>query len=378
MQKLIEKLKTVDKKVWIGVGIGAAVLIILIIALVIGSGDKPAGNHGGSQSGTQSGTQLGSDSDNNSSEIFGSEGLGTEVLGTEMGTEVGTEMGTEITGSETENGNGGQNNGGQSNGNSGNGNSGNGNSGNGSSNNNAGPVTSEKPDDVNGVEQNTVTTKPNGEKILGAGTKDEPYQEIPNLDTMSVETISIPAGGTLYYSIQRIGGKWLTIEDADAYVIESDGKTRHDAKNGKVGFTVESAMSNENVLLQIGNKGTSAKVFTIKFIDIVGTYPKPEKITSLSGEKSLEAGDEDGYYYKYTATKTGKIRFYISYTKDSDIVVSNLTTSQVRNFTADDTGAEYIELDVKAGDEVLIQIYAIPDKRHRYPATTITWRGEYA
>ena len=378
MQNLIEKLKTVDKKVWIGVGIGAAVLIILIIALVIGSGDKPAGNHGGSQSGTQSGTQLGSESDNNSSEIFGSEGLGTEVLGTEMGTEVGTEMGTEITGSETENGNGGQNNGGQSNGNSGNGNSGNGNSGNGSSNNNAGPVTSEKPDDVNGVEQNTVTTKPNGEEILGAGTKDEPYQEIPNFDTMTVETISVPAGGTLYYSIRGIAGKWLTIEDEDAYVIESDGKTRHDAKNGKVGFTVESAMANEYILLQIGNKGTESKSFTIKLADIKGTYQNPEKITTLSGEKSLAKGDEDGYYYKYKATKTGKIRFYISYTADSDITVQNLTTSAVRNFTSDETGAAYIELDVKAGDEVLIQICAIPNKRFVYPATTITWRGEYA
>ena len=356
MQNLIEKLKTVDKKVWIGVGIGAAVLIILIIALVIGSGNKPAGNHGGSQSGTQSGTQLGSESDNNSSEIFGSEGLGTEVLGTEMGTEVGTEMGTEITGSETENGN----------------------SGNGSSNNNAGPVTSEKPDDVNGVEQNTVTTKPNGEEILGAGTKDEPYQEIPNFDTMSVETISVPAGGTLYYSIRGIAGKWLTIEDADAYVIESDGKTRHDAKNGKVGFTVESAMANEYILLQIGNKGTESKSFTIKLADIKGTYQNPEKITTLSGEKSLAKGDEDGYYYKYKATKTGKIRFYISYTADSDITVQNLTTSAVRNFTSDETGAAYIELDVKAGDEVLIQICAIPNKRFVYPATTITWRGEYA
>ena len=378
MQSLIEKLKTVDKKVWIGVGIGAAVLIILIIALVIGSGDKPAGNHGGSQSGTQ----LGSESENDSSEIFGSEGLGTEVLGTEMGTEVGTEMGTEITGSETENGNGGQNNGGQSNGNSGNGNSGNGNSGNGSSNNNAGPVTSEKPDDVNGVEQNTVTTKPNGEEILGAGTKDEPYQEIPNYDAntkiMTVETVSVPAGGTLYYSIHKIGAKWLTIEDEDAYVIESDGKTRHDAQDGKVAFTVENAMDNEYVLLQIGNKGKESKVFTLKFVDITGSYEKPENITSLNGKKSLAKGDEDGYYYKYKATKTGKIRFYIDYTEESDINVMNLTTSAVRSFASDDTGAEYIELDVKAGDEVLIQICAIPDKRYKFPATTITWRGEYA
>lgn len=368
MENLIEKLKTVDKKVWIGVGIGAAVLIILIIALVIGLGNKPTGNHGGSQNGTQSGTQSGSESENGSSEVLGSEGLGTEGLGTEMGTEVGTEMGTEITGNGTTNG-GGQNNGGQSNGGSQN---------NGGGQNNGGQLTTTKPEDVNGVEQNTITTKPNGEEILGAGTKDEPYQEIPNFDTMSLETVSVPAGGTLYYSIRGIAGKWLTIEDEDAYVIESDGETRHDAKNGKVGFTVENAMANEYIILQIGNKGTEAKSFTIKLADIKGTYQKPEIITTLSGEKSLAKGDEDGYYYKYKATKTGKLRFYISYTADSDITVQNLTTSAVRNFTSDGTGAEYIELDVTAGDEVLIQICAIPNKRFIYPATTITWRGEYA
>ena len=46
MENLIEKLKGLDKKVWIGIGIGAAALIILIVALVVGlGGNKPAGGN---------------------------------------------------------------------------------------------------------------------------------------------------------------------------------------------------------------------------------------------------------------------------------------------------------------------------------------------
>ena len=358
-----EKISKIDKRILIGAAVGVVVVIVLIIALVVGLGkNKPAGgNKGETQNGTESNvtesigdleTETGKDSETETGTEEGTE-AGTEE-GTEVGTEADTEAGTEgdsedktVTGGSVSD----------------------------SQNSNGGQVT--RPDDVNGVEQSPVTTKPDGEEVLGVGTADEPYEEIPNLDNMTVTTVAVPAGKVLYYDIQRVGGMWLTIEDADAYVITSDG-TRYDAQNGKVAFEVESKMANEYVSFQIGNKGSASKSFTVKFTNIVGTYQNPERISALSGTKSLAKGDSDGYYYVYQAPKTGKIRFYISYTKDSDIVVSNLTTSQVRNFTADDTGAEYIELDVKAGDEVLIQIYAIPDKRHRYPATTITWRGEYA
>lgn len=340
MENLIEKLKTVDKKIWIGVGIGAAVVIILIVALIIGLGNnKPTSNKGNSQNGTQQGTET------EGTEVFGTENLGTEVLGTEIATEITTE--TQMTETESQSQGGTTTN-----------------------------VTVTQPDSVGGVDQKPITTTPDGQEMLGLGSAAQPYEVIPNLDTMTVTTVEVPAGKTLYYSIQRVGGMYLTINDPDAYVITSTDK-RYDASNGKVSFTVESAMANEYVTFQIGNKGSASKAFTIKFTNLNGTYQNPEDITTLSGSKSLSKGDEDGWYYRYTATQTGTIRFYITYTKESDITVTNLSTSAVRNFESDGNGNEYIEIAVTAGDQLTIQICAKPDKRWNYPATDISWRGEY-
>lgn len=368
MENLIEKLKGLDKKVWIGIGIGAAVVIILIVALIIGSGNnKPSGStqgssQGNSQVGTQAGTQAGT-------EGIGTENLATEALGTEMSTEIETEIGTETEMTESES---------ESQSQTPNNNQGGNQSNNNQSSNNTptpgvGGTTVTQPEDVNGVEQKPVTTTPEGEEILGEGSKDQPLEVIPDAegDALVLETIEVPAGKTVYYLIQRVGGMYFNIEDSGLYVIDSAGN-RHDSS-----FVIENAMANENVLFQIGNSSNSNKKFTLRFTNLGGTYQNPQVISELGASKSLAKGDQVGWYYKYKATATGTIRFYISYTKESDLIVTNLNTSAVRNFTSDANGAEYIEIAVTAGDELLIQVCAVPDKRWQYPATDITWRGEY-
>lgn len=353
MENLIEKLKTVDKKVWIGVGIGAAVVIILVVALIIGLGNnKPTGsNQGGSQNGTQAGTQTEGDA----SEVLGSEGLGTEVIGTEMTTE--TEMGTETT--ETQGAGEGQGNGG-------------------------GQLTTTKPDDVNGVEQNTVTTKPDGEEILGAGSKEEPYMEIP--ENMTVTTVNIPAGKTLYYSIYRVGGKYLTINDPDAYVIYK-GRT-YEAKNGKVSFKVKNELASTPVEFQIGNKSTTAKSFVIKFSDPQGSWGNPESVKSIVNQStyqiSLAAGNDLGYWYSYKVEQTGTIRFYVTGTAASGLEVQNDDTSSTDGATfaeekyvkTDEQGRKYIEFAVTKGQTIYIHVCA-EKVDGAYPATKITWEAKY-
>lgn len=358
MENLIEKLKGLDKKVWIGIGIGAAVVIILIVALIIGSGnDKPSGStQGNSQVGTQTGTQAGT-------EGIGTENLGTEAVGTEMTTEIETEIGTETEMTESESQSQSQGGGNQSNNNQ----------GGTTTTPGVGGTTVTQPEDVDGVEQKPITTTPDGEEILGAGSKEQPLEVIPDAEggSLVLETIEVPAGKTVYYLIQRVGGMYFNIEDSGLYVIDSAGN-RHDSS-----FVIENAMANENVLFQIGNSSNSNKKFTLRFTNLDGTYQNPQVISELGASKSLAKGDQVGWYYKYKATATGTIRFYISYTKESDLIVTNLNTSAVRNFTSDANGAEYIEIAVTAGDELLIQVCAVPDKRWQYPATDITWRGEY-
>ena len=241
--------------------------------------------------------------------------------------------------------------------------------------------SSDKGDGTTAVQKPTATN-PDGDEILGAGSKDQPYLETPGSD-FAVTTAKVPAGKALYYDIYRVGGMYLTINDADAYVICNG--TKYTAKNGKVSFKVPNALASDAVSFQIGNNGSSAKSFTIKFANLKGSYANPEKISKLTGdfEKSLAAGVETGYYYEYKAEKTGTIRFYIvEETKDSIMVVTNNRNSAQRTTEADvftdADGNEYIELEVQKGDEIIINIGAMPTKRGKYPATDITWRGVYA
>lgn len=356
MENLIEKLKGLDKKVWIGVGIGAAVVIILVVALVIGLGNKKptGGNTGNSQNGTHVGTQTGTENGNGA----------TEVIGTEIETEMGTE--TEITETESES-----------------------QTPNSSQTQGTGGTTVTQPDDVNGVEQNPITTKPDGEEIIGLGSKDEPYMEFPDADTMTLTTVSVPAGKSLYYGIYRVGGMYLTINDPDAYVVYN--KKRYDATNGVISIKLKNVLASQAVTLEIGNKGTSAKEFTLKFSHPEGSWSNPTKVTSILNQSTYEinlaAGNEIGHYYEYKAEKSGTIRFYMTATNDSGLDVQNSNISggtdqisfdEEKLVKVDEQGRKYIEMAVTQGDVLKIHVAAKANDSFAYPATTITWEAKYS
>ncbi len=345
MDKFIEKIKGIDKKILIGVAVAAVVLIIAIVAVVIGSGDKPVSSSNDKES-TSSTDAFNADINENED---GSNNEESSSLEDESST--GEEESSSLEDESASN-----------------------DSQNADSNDNTGGTSA--------VQQPTATN-PAGEEILGAGSKDQPYLEYPG-DDFAVKTVSIPAGKELYYDIYRVGGMYLTIEDSNAYVI-CEG-TKYTAKNGKVSFKVPNALASDSVSFQIGNSGSTAKSFTIKFANLKGSYANPEKITKLDGniEKSLAAGVETGYYYKYNAEKTGTIRFCIvEQSAKSILVVTNnrnstqRTTEVEEDVLTDENGKQYIEIEVQKGDELVINVGALPNKRGKYPAVEITWCGEY-
>lgn len=255
----------------------------------------------------------------------------------------------------------------------------------GENNGNVGGLTTNKPGDVNGVEQNTVTTKPNGEEIFGAGSKDEPYLETP-VD-MTVTTIDIPAGKTVYYSIYRVGGKYFTINDSNVSVVYN--KRTYAAKNGKVSFKVRDGLASHPVEFQIKNNGSTAKSFVIKFSDPQGSWDNPEALNSILNkstyEVSLASGNEIGYYYSYKVEKSGTIRFYVSGTAASSLEVQNNDTTggtdgasfaEESNVKTDEQGRKYIEMAVTQGQ--ILKIHVGAEKVDgAYPATKITWEAKY-
>ena len=212
-------------------------------------------------------------------------------------------------------------------------------------------------------------------EILGTGTKNDPFLMIPAEDK-TVTTYNIPAGESQYYAIYRVGGTILTIENENVSV-EYDG-IPYIAKKGKVVVKIAYALASDAILFEICNEGESDEAFLLQFENPEGTMANPKSVDNISDDNSVSipAGNETGYHFKYIAEKVGTLRFYMTASVASLLSVTNNSTSA--NRTSEETEAEYVEIEVKAGDELIIVVGAQRDKRNNIPAVDITWNAVYA
>lgn len=228
------------------------------------------------------------------------------------------------------------------------------------------------PDD----ESSDVVIEP---EILGNGTKDDPFLIIPG-ESMSVTTYDIGAGETQYYGIYRVGGLDVTVTSGDINIV-CDGE-KHTPKDGTLKFRVITAMPSEAIVFEITNTSASNKVFELNFENPVGTYANPVEFSvGKEFKASLTENDETGYYFKLIAEKDGVIRFKVVATKDAFLAVTNNRSYAQRTTDEDGTvgenGEKYVEIEVQKGDELVINVCALPNKRGKRPAIDITVSGEY-
>ena len=114
------------------------------------------------------------------------------------------------------------------------------------------PVVDQKP--VTTPVTDAPVTNSSGEELVGKGTQADPYLEIPTVGTtsMSVTTVAVPAGKSLFYSIQRIGGMYVTVNSPAAYVVCNG--VRYNAQNGVVAFVAPNALASDFITLEIGTR----------------------------------------------------------------------------------------------------------------------------
>jgi hypothetical protein len=214
----------------------------------------------------------------------------------------------------------------------------------------------------------------------GSGTEEDPYLYIPK-ENEPVTTVEIAGGAFYHYAIYRVGGMDLVIESNDVYVIY-EGVT-YTPENGVLSLRVERELASTAILFVIGNNGSETQRFSLLFSSPLGSMSNPEILTSFAEDRvvSLEANDEMGYFFRYVATQSGTIRFYFSATQSSMIVATNNRSSAQRSSeesdALDEQGRRYFDIQVEAGDELIINMGAIPNRRGKYPATVITWCAEY-
>lgn len=215
-------------------------------------------------------------------------------------------------------------------------------------------------------------------EIIGDGTKENPYLVFPD-ENMKLTTYEIGANETHFYGIYRIGGLDVTVNSEDLYIM-CDGK-KYTQKDGVVAFRVISAMASEAIVFEITNTSTSKQTYELCFENPVGTYANPVEIDIAKEYKiSLLKDDEVGYYYKHIAEKDGVIVYKLVATSDGFLAVTNNRSYAQRTTDADgtvgDNGEKYVEIEVQKGDELIINVGALP-KRGTRPAIEIAISCDY-
>lgn len=238
-------------------------------------------------------------------------------------------------------------------------------------------VVSDVEDSSSVDDESSVPDESVEPEILGSGTKADPYLIIPD-ESRTVTTVAIPAGETVYYSIYRVGCTVLTIESENVS-IEYNG-IPYIAKKGKLTLTVADALASEATLFEICNEGESEEAFVLKFVNPVGTMANPESLDTLEGEHSLSLKKDNatGYFYTCKVAADGTIRFYIESETASSMTVNRIRDTIPSQFNSDeepkvdDEGRSYFEIEVAAGDELVINVCAKPEGG-KYPAADVTW-----
>ncbi len=191
----------------------------------------------------------------------------------------------------------------------------------------------------------------------------------------------VPVGGMVYYSVYKVSGTILTIENPDAYVVYNDQV--FEAVDGIISFPVQSDDVTIPVKLVIGNKGAEDTTFTVNFAYPGGTLSNPFSLVMGDLTTEIAAGNDQGVVYQYTAEQDGTVEMYAIDATDGvkyDLTLYNLNSYANRTLEADGVdkdGKKVVSVDVKAGDVVQVTVAVLPNEDNEYPAATIDSHLEF-
>lgn len=173
---------------------------------------------------------------------------------------------------------------------------------------------------------------------------------------MDAESVSIPAGQSVYYRISGGKNKMLLISGADAAVWYKEQLVEAD-ENGQLMLILDAA----TVTFELVNNGTEAAAFGMHFDYPIGHQKNPEILTELGELETVTVADEDGYYYRYTVPGTGIAMFQMwTYPEgeglQTDISVKNETTGEYVTLWKNGAESESVSLAVEEGHVLLIHV----------------------
>ncbi len=208
------------------------------------------------------------------------------------------------------------------------------------------------------------------------GTADFPV--VLRVEACPTQSISIPAGGSVYYTLYDFDGGQLVITGKNACVIftyinnetmEMETRT-YEAVNGVVSVPMTTAFAT----LQIGNKGATDAVFAIDCIFPEGIRRNPAQLVLGENVATTRMDDFEGYYFTWTAPRSGKLT--LTFPNDGWYYsIHNQTTNQFQGSgtSADENPVNPVVVDVKKGDVLLININSFKNSDLSIPGGDVTF-----
>ena len=185
----------------------------------------------------------------------------------------------------------------------------------------------------------------------------------------------VKAGEMVLYNLYKLSGTTMRIADASAYVIYKD-KTYTPDKNGYVYVPVTSDSPNNPIVLKIGNGGKENKTYAVKFSFPEGSDMNPYDAKAGTIKTNIAAGNEKGVYYQCIAEKDGKMTITLkSVTSgikcDIRVTVTDESYIPQQYLLSETKDGKVLTIDVFKGDDIEINIVALPDEDYKYPAATV-------
>ncbi len=175
----------------------------------------------------------------------------------------------------------------------------------------------------------------------------------------------------------RVTDTTLEIRSNDAYVIYN--RKTYNPVNGVVTVpSLYSSSTNVPVKIAIGNQGSADAVFSVKMSYPAGHKMNPYKLAIGANTTYSSAGNSQGVYYSFTATKDGILTVTLDSVSGDCQGNISITSKQVSGGTAAadlrenaNGDGKSVSFSMKAGETVEVQIGVLPDEGFNYPEATI-------
>ena len=186
--------------------------------------------------------------------------------------------------------------------------------------------------------------------------------------------VTVKPGQLVYYHLYRLDGMYLSIRNEYAYVEYND--YTYKASGGSLGFTVHCPDTFTPAKMAFGNSGTETQVYDVSLSAKQGTFNNPYTMKLGEFKTKVEADNDQGVYYLYTAKKDGLLTVKctdISKDVEYDYTLQNQNTMAVRSIKEDgDEEQNSVSISVKKGHKVMLTIGTLPDDSNKYPGATFT------